>query len=208
MADSILKIKPIKDLIDEVLDTVEPLITYQVGEKTLEFWKPEHIKEKHHLRFVAIQVKQMFVSRQYTNLLDEINALSERTDTDANLQGEANRLTHEIAQKLEELLPLNCQYLEALSELEPDELLNSIKAGLAKRGNRKKDIPLALFVNTLASKVREAMAPVEEEDLAALAALEPSEDKESSPLEVTAEAETITEPLAPTNNAKQLATTS
>lgn len=206
MADSILKTKPIKDLIDEVLDTVEPLITYQVGDQTLEFWKPDHIEEKHHLRFVAVQVEQMVVGRQYTSLLDRINELSDRTDSDAHLQGEVNRLTEKMATKLEELLPLNCQYIEALAELEPGELLSTIKAGIAKRGSRKQNIPLALFVNTLASKVREAMAPVEEEDLAALAALEPSEDEKSSPLEV--EAETITEPLAPTNNAKQLATTS
>lgn len=205
MAANLLKIKPIKDLIDEVLDTVEPIITYQIGDQTLEFWKPDHIEEKHHLRFIAVQVEQMVVGRQYTSLLDKINELSDRTDSDAHLQGEVNRLTHQMATKLEELLPLNCQYLEALAEIEPGELLTTIRAGIAKRGSRKQNIPLALFVNTLASKVREVMAPVEEEANAALAALEPSEDEES-PLEV--EAETITEPLAPTNNAKQLVTTS
>lgn len=206
MAANLLKIKPIKDLIDEVLDTVEPIITYQVGDQTLEFWNPDHIEEKHHLRFVAVRVEQMVVGRQYTSLLDKINELSDRTDTDAHLEGEVNRLTHQMAQKIEELLPLNCEYLEALAELEPGELLSTLKAGIAKRGSRKQNIPLGLFVNTLASKVREAMEPTEEESNAALAALESSEDEESSPLEV--EAETVIEPSAPTNNAKQLVTTS
>lgn len=208
MADKLLQTKSIKDLIDEVLSTVEPIITYQVGDQTLEFWKPEHIEERHHLRFVAVQVEQMVVGRQYTSLLEKINELSDRTDTDAHLQGEVNRLTHQMAQKLEELLPLNCQYLEALSELEPGQLLETIKAGIAKRSSRKQNIPLALFVNALATKVREAMAPVEAEAEEALAALEPAseDDEENVPLDVTVE--TITEPSTPTNNAKQLVTTS
>lgn len=208
MPDSPLKLKPIKDLLDEVLGTVEPIATYAIGDTLLEFWKPDHISEAHNLRLVACQVEQMVMSRQYTALLQKINELSDRTDVDANLQAQVNSLTGQMAEKLEDLLPLNCQYLEALAELEPGQLLAILKEELSKR-NTRKQLPMALFVNTLVSKVKEAMAPIEEEAEEALAAIEPApEDDETDPLEPTTTIEVLSEPSASTNNAKQLVTTS
>lgn len=207
MADSILKLKPIKDILDEVLGSVEPIATYSVGDTLLEFWKPDHISEEHHLRFVSIQVEQMVVGRQYTALLDKLNELSERTDVDATLQAQVNDLSRQLAEKTEQLFPLSCQYLEALSELQPGDLITILKTELAKR-NTRKQVPMALFVNKLAEKVREAMQPVEQEAEEALAELESGDEEEleNSPLEVLPASEQVALPSQ--NNAKLLVTTS
>lgn len=206
MPDSAIKLKPIKDILEEVLGDVEPIVTYSVGDTILEFWKPDHISEKHHLRFVAVQVEQMVVGRQYSAILERINELSDRTDISVALQHEIETLTRQMAEKLEELLPLNCQYLEALSEQEPGNLLKVLQSELAKR-NARKQVPMSLFVNTLANKIREAMAPVEAES-AEQAYSEESEEEDNSPLELPPAATTVEALPASENNAKQLASTS
>lgn len=205
MPDSPLKLKPIKDLLDEILDTVEPIITYSIGDTTLEFWKPDHINEKYYLRLVSVQVEQMVVGRQYQSILKQLNELSEQTEIDGNLQGEINRLSQQFTQKGEELFPLSCQYLEALSELEPGQLIEVLKSEIAKRKPRKQ-LPLKLFINELADKVRKAMEPVEQQ--AALEA-EPDEeeDADSAPLEVLPQAESNGY-LPSANSEPQLVTTS
>lgn len=203
MADSLLKVKPVKDILDEVLGDVEPIVTYSIGDTILEFWKPDHISEKHHLRFVAVQVEQMVVGRQYSAILERINQLSDRTDINSALQREIETLTRQMAEKLEELLPLNCQYLEALSEQEPGNLLKTLESELAKRNPRKR-VPMALFVNTLANKIRESMAPVEAEQIEGEQVDYP-EEEEDAPLELPPAREVLP---ASNNSAPQLATTS
>jgi hypothetical protein len=206
MPDSAIKLKPIRDILEEVLGDVEPLVTYSIGDSILEFWKPDHISERHHLRFVSVQVEQMVVGRQYSAILEKINELSDRTDIDSSLQRQLNSLTEQMANKLEELLPLNCQYLEALSELEPGSLLKILKDELAKR-NPRKQVPMALFVNTLANKIREAMQPVEAET-AEQADQDYPEEEENAPLELAPAATTVEALPASENNAKQLVSTS
>ena len=207
MADSLLKLKPIKDILDEVLGDVEPLVTYSIGDTILEFWKPDHISEKHHLRFVAVQVEQMVVGRQYSAILERINELSDRTDITPALQKEIETLTRQMAEKLEELLPLNCQYLEALSEQEPGNLLKTLQAELVKR-NPRKQVPMALFVNTLANKIRESMAPIEAKQAEEAEEYSDNSEDDDAPLGLTA-ATVESEALpASTNNAKQLTATS
>lgn len=202
MADSPLKLKPIKDLIDEVLSDVEPVATYSIGDTILEWWKADHISEKYHLRYVAVQVEQMVVSRQYQNLLDRLNALSDLPELSQEQKNEIPVLSRQLAEKLDELMPLNCQFLEALAEMEPGGLMLLLEAELQRRNLRKK-IPLAAFINDLARQVRQASEPKEEEQKQ----LEASEDEDSDPLE--AEAFTVEATVLPTNNTeKPLASTS
>jgi hypothetical protein len=202
MADSPLKLKPVKDLIDEVLGDVEPVATYKVGEKIIEWWKADHITEKHHLRYVAIQVEQMVAARQYQALLNRLNYLSDLPEISEEEREEIPVLSRKFAEKSEELMPLNCQWLEALAELEPGELMSLIEAELTRR-NLRKQIPIAKFINDLASYVRKATDPEEEK------ALEASEDdEEQDPLEeetFTVEATVDNLPLE--NNVKQLTST-
>lgn len=202
MADSPLKLKPIKDLIDEVLDDVEPVATYKIGETVIEWWKPDHISEKHHLRYVAVQVEQMVVARQYQALLNRLNYLSDLAEISEEEKEELPILSRKFAEKSEELMPLNCQWLEALAELEPGQLMQLIESELSRR-NLRKQIPLAKFINDLATYVRKATNPEDEQ-----AALEATEDEEEEdPLDT--EPITVTAEISPSNNnVKQLASTS
>jgi hypothetical protein len=203
MADSPLKIKPVKDLIDEILDGVEPVATYKIGDKIIEWWKADHISEKHHLRYVAIQVEQMVAARQYQALLNRLNYLSDLSEISDEEREEIPVLSRKFAEKSEELMPLNCQWLEALAELEPGELMGLIEGELTRR-NLRKSIPIAKFINDLAGYVRKATDPEAEQALEAS-----EEDEDSDPLvEETFTVEATLAPSPSENNEKLLVSTS
>ena len=197
MADSVLKVKPIKDLIDEILSDVEPVIEYKIGDKILEFWKSDHISEKFHLRYVAVQVEQMVTARQYQTILNRLNYLSDLPEITEEERAEIPVLSQKLANKQEELMPLNCQFLETLAELEPGTLQNLIETELSKR-NLRKTIPIAKFINDLANFVRKATDPEPTEE---------TEDEEGDdPLEVEV-VTTLPEAQLSKNNVKQLEST-
>lgn len=153
------KLKPIRDILSEVLDEVEPTLSFQIGSTIFECWKPDHITEAHNLRFVNVQVELMVLGRQYVAITEELNELSNKAEISTEERAKINELSQSMNDKIKEMLPLNVAYIESLTETKPGEFLKLIKEDLKKRSPRK-ELPLALFVNKFVEQIRKALEEI------------------------------------------------
>jgi hypothetical protein len=157
------KLKPVRDILSEVLDEVEPTLSFLIGDTLFECWKPDHITEAHNLRFVNAQVELMVLGRQYVAITEELNELSNKAEISTEERVRINELSQGMSDKIKEMLPLNVTYIESLTETKPGEFLKIIKKDLEKR-SPKKELPLALFVNKFVEQMRKALEETNKED--------------------------------------------
>lgn len=156
------KLKPIRDLLSEVLDEVEPVLTFTVGASEYQCWKPDHITEAHNLRYVNVQVELMVLGRQYQAIVEQLNNLSSQVEISTEDRIKINELTQGMNDKVKEMLPLNVAYIEAITETKAGTFLGVLKDELKKRSPRK-EVPVALFVNKLKEQIFKAMEEMDKE---------------------------------------------
>lgn len=159
---SIEKLKPIRDLLSEVLDEVEPVLTFTVGGSEYQCWKPDHITEAHNLRYVNVQVELMVLGRQYQAIVEQLNNLSSQVEISTEDRVKINELTQGMNDKVKEMLPLNVAYIEAITETKAGTFLGVLRDELKKRSPRK-EVPVALFVNKLKEQIFKAMEEMDKE---------------------------------------------
>lgn len=160
---SVEKLKPIHDLLSEVLDEVEPVLTFTVGASEYQCWKPDHITEAHNLRYVNVQVELMVLGRQYQAIVEQLNNLSSQVEISTEDRIKINELTQGMNDKVKEMLPLNVAYIEAITETKQGTFLGILKDELKKRSPRK-EVPVALFVNKLKEQIFKAMEEIDKEE--------------------------------------------
>jgi hypothetical protein len=156
------KLKPIKDILAEVLDEVDPVLNFQVGDKLFECWKPDHITEAHNMRFVSVQVELMVLGRQYVAITEELNRISNQPELSTEEKIKINELSQAMIAKVTEMLPLNVAYIEAVTESKAGSFLGVLKEELNKRSPRKQ-VPIALFVNTIKEQINKALEKAAED---------------------------------------------
>lgn len=147
---------PINDLLAQILDEVRPFFIFRIGELEFECWKPDHIAEAHNLRYVSSQVELMVLGQQYQLLVKRLNELSVSTELAVDEQIEINNITHKMGVAVKSMLPLNATYIEALTQSKAGSFLTLIKVELDKK-NFKKEIPLALIINSIREQINNAL---------------------------------------------------
>lgn len=147
---------PIKDLLAQILDDVRPFFIFRIGELEFECWKPDHIAEAHNLRYVNSQVELMVLGQQYQLLVKRLNDLSLSPELTVDEQIEINNITHKMGEAVKSMLPLNAAYIEALTQSKAGSFLTLIKVELDKK-NFKKEIPLALIINSIREQINSAL---------------------------------------------------
>ena len=149
-------LEPIEDLLAKILDEVKPFFIFRIGELEFKCWKPEHITEAHNMRYVESQGKLMVLGQKYQLLVKKLNDLSANAEITVDEESEINDTIYKMGEVVKSMLPLNANYIEALTQSKASTFLTLIKVELSKK-NLNKEIPLALIINSIREQINDAL---------------------------------------------------
>lgn len=181
----------IYDLFAQIEDESTPLITFNLGELTLNVWHPDNLSKGDSIESLKTQLLAQAIAKESTDLSNKYQDLLKGEDLDRSKADEAGEVYSQILQKSMELDLLTVRYLEIITKKEKDTLIPDLESEVENL--YRNPPPLERFINQIARAANKAIADYNKTKLGIVD--ESVEDKT-----VDIEAETEKNPLESESN--------